>query len=408
EILILLDHPLVPPCKPVPRIVWLYGSSSRSTSSIEGNPPLFPERGRQVGLAQPGCHAVGIEPYQLARDLADRPVLVVSRLGDRRRNIITNSRRQCGTHCQAFGPWQWAHVIGSILSLPKPSVSDTSGRGLEPSRGRHVDFRKHVLRQAWGPGILWLEVLVLVAEELGPASAQGGQRRRGSLGRRQCGNRLFYGNRPFAARQVRQGPMFEPDLVTLNDDERAGGCLDPGAAIDVQNAVTLGYKRQMRMTAGHESEAAAGGILECAPHDHLAVALPPLGDPANPPRGAVGHGFLDEVEDPASNLGQPGIVGHDGVELVAVHDQELDLAIVEDVFVEDIDAHDVADRVGGAVVVAPNPHDPDVVAVGVAADDLQTGEMPLREPLEVEIIEDIAVDHKLAAVLDRPGQELLE
>src|SRR5271157_2538955 len=135
-----------------------------------------------------------------------------------------------------------------------------------------------------------------MSEEMGPGSAQGGQRRRGSLGRRQFG-----GHRLCAARQVRQGPMFEPDLVALNDDERAGGGLDPGAAIDVQKAVMLGYKRQMRMTAGHESEAAAGGILACAPHDHLAVALPPLGDPANPPRGAVGHGFLDEVEDPASN-----------------------------------------------------------------------------------------------------------
>ena len=188
--------------------------------------------------------------------------------------------------------------------------------------------------------------------------------------------------------------MFEPDLVALNDDERAGGRLDPGAAIDVQNAVMLGHQRQVRVTAGHEPEAAAGGILGSTPHDQLAVALPPLGDPANPSGGAVGHEFLDEVKDPAGDLGQPGIVGDDGVELVAVQDQELDLAIVEDVFVEDIDAHDVADRVGGAVVIAPNPHDPDVVAVGVAADDLQTGEMPLREPLEVEIIEDIAVDRK--------------
>ena len=82
--------------------------------------------------------------------------------------------------------------------------------------------------------------------------------------------------------------------------------------------------------------------------------------------------------------------------------------VVEDVFVEDIDAHDVADDVGRAVMVAPNPDDPEVVAVGVAANDLQAGEMPLREPLEVEIVEDIAIDHQLAAVLDRPGQELFE
>ena len=44
----------------------------------------------------------------------------------------------------------------------------------------------------------------------------------------------------------------------------------------------------------------------------------------------------------------------------------------------------------------------------VAADDLQAGEMPLREPLEVEVVEDVAVDDQLTAVLDRPGQELFE
>jgi len=102
---------------------------------------------------------------------------VVSRLGDRRRNIITNSGRQCGTHCQAFlDELAAALVVGLDADHPvgllvikevagiyalcsqmvgrKTSVSDTSGRGLEPSRGRYVDFRKHDLRQALGPGIL--------------------------------------------------------------------------------------------------------------------------------------------------------------------------------------------------------------------------------------------------------------
>ena len=56
---------------------------------------------------------------------------------------------------------------------------------------------------------------------------------------------------------ARQRPLFKPHLVALNDDERAGGRLDPGAAIDVQNAVMFGLQRQMGVTAGHEPEAPA-------------------------------------------------------------------------------------------------------------------------------------------------------
>ena len=48
------------------------------------------------------------------------------------------------------------------------------------------------------------------------------------------------------------------------------------------------------------------------------------------------------------------------------------------------------------------------VAVGIAANDFQTGEMPLGQPLEVQIVEDVAIDHELVAVLDGPDQKLLE
>ena len=91
-----------------------------------------------------------------------------------------------------------------------------------------------------------------------------------------------------------------------------------------------------------------------------------------------------------------------------MEDQELDLAVVVNVLVQDVDAHDVADDVGGSVMIAPDPDQAEVVAVGVAADDLQAGEMPLGEPLEIEVVKNIAVDHQLAAVLDRPDQELFE
>ena len=85
------------------------------------------------------------------------------------------------------------------------------------------------------------------------------------------------------------------------------------------------------------------------------------------------------------------------VELVAVEDQEPDLVVAVDVLVEDLDPDDVADDVGRAVVVAADPDQPEVVAVGVLADDLQAGEVALREPLEVQVVEDVAVDDQLAA-----------
>ena len=103
-------------------------------------------------MAQPGCHAVGIEPYQLARDLADRPVLVVSRLGDRRRNIITNSGRQCGTHCQAFLDELAAallvgldadHPIG-LLVIKEVACIDTLGSQMVGRGGQQVDRLKQV------------------------------------------------------------------------------------------------------------------------------------------------------------------------------------------------------------------------------------------------------------------------
>ena len=79
--------------------------------------------------------------------------------------------------------------------------------------------------------------------------------------------------------------------------------------------------------------------------------------------------------------------------------------IVVNVFIQDLDSDDVADDVDRSVVVAANPHQAEIVAVGVAADDLQTGEMPLGQPLEVQVVEDVAVDDELIAVLDGPRSE---
>ena len=164
----------------------------------------------------------------------------------------------------------------------------------------------------------------------------------------------------------------------------------------------------MRVPAGHVPIALAPGILGGPSLDQLAVPLPPLRDPPDPPRRAVRHPFLDVVEDAAGDLGQPGVIGGERVELVAVEDQELDLAVLVDVLVADLDADDVADDIGRPVVVAADPGQAEVVAVRVPADDLQAGEVPLGQPLEVQVVEDVAVDDQLAGLVDDPFEELLE
>jgi hypothetical protein len=120
------------------------------------------------------------------------------------------------------------------------------------------------------------------------------------------------------------------------------------------------------------------------------------------------HPVLDVVKDPAGDLGQPGVAGGEGVKLVAMEDQERDLAVPVDVFVLDLDPHDMADDVGRAIVVAADPGQVEVVTVRVPPDDLQAGEVPLGEPLEVEVVEDVAVDDQLAGLVDGPFEELLE
>ena len=133
----------------------------------------------------------------------------------------------------------------------------------------------------------------------------------------------------------------------------------------------LGDQRKMRMAAGHETKAVAAGVFHGTTLDELAVPLPPLGNPANPASCPVRHPFLNEIEDAARELRQPGIGRGEGIKLVAVEDQEPNPVIVINVFVEDLDADDVADDVDRSIVVAANPYQMEIVAVGIAANDLR-------------------------------------
>ena len=123
---------------------------------------------------------------------------------------------------------------------------------------------------------------------------------------------------------------------------------------------------------------------------------------------AMGHPFLNEIKDAACNLGQPRIGRRERVELVAVKDQESDLVIIVNVFIEDLDSDNVADDVDGAIMVASNPDEAEVIAVRVATNDLETSEMPFRQSFEVQVVKDIAVDDELIAMLHGPDQEPFE
>ena len=68
----------------------------------------------------------------------------------------------------------------------------------------------------------------------------------------------------------------------------------------------------------------------------------------------------------------------------------------------------MADDIGGAVVIAPHPDQAEIVAVGVAANHLQAREMPLREPFEVEVVENVAIDDELWVWTTAQIQEFFE
>ena len=86
------------------------------------------------------------------------------------------------------------------------------------------------------------------------------------------------------------------------------------------------------------------------------------------------------------------------VELVAVEDEQADRAVIEDEFVEDLDADEVADDIGRAVVIAANPDEFEVVAVGVSPDHFEAGEVALVEAFEIEVVEDVAIDDEGSGV----------
>src|SRR5262249_38745645 len=157
--------------------------------------------------------------------------------------------------------------------------------------------------------------------------------------------------------------------------KRAGGVIGPGPRVDVEDTLVLGDQREVGVAAGDMSEAAAPRILDRPALDELAVPLPSLRDPPDPAGGAMRHVLLDVIEEAAGNLGQAGVGRRERVELIPVEDQELNPMVVVDVLVQDLDADDVADDVGRPIVVATDPDQAEIVAVRVAPNDLETGEV---------------------------------
>src|SRR5262249_5133028 len=146
----------------------------------------------------------------------------------------------------------------------------------------------------------------------------------------------------------------------------------------------------VRVAAGNGAATPRPRVADGPLADRLAAALPAFGDPPDEPGGVVRRPLLDVVEETAGQFRQQAVIVDEPVELVTVEYQQADGVVAELVLVKDVNAHDVADDISGPIMVAADPDQAEVVTVGVAADQLQAGEVAFGEPLEVQVVEDIA------------------
>lgn len=65
----------------------------------------------------------------------------------------------------------------------------------------------------------------------------------------------------------------------------------------------------------------------------------------------------------------------DGIKLVAVQDPELDLVVFKDIFIVNVNSHDVADNLGWTIVIAAHPDDLKIASVSISPNDAQAIEM---------------------------------
>lgn len=182
------------------------------------------------------------------------------------------------------------------------------------------------------------------------------------------------------------------------DGEIGGGVFGPAAGVVVGDGVVGGGFLGVGLMGVAADDAVAvvsGGEVACAvadafdaAYEDLAFALGEAGDVV---------GAVDFLEQPVAGIGEAGedgVVFDEAVELVAVDDEEAAAGGAEDVLLDDGDAQEVGDDVGGAVVVAGDPDGFELV--GEVADLGEDFPVGFLEAAEVDGIEDVAVDDEAA------------
>ncbi len=193
------------------------------------------------------------------------------------------------------------------------------------------------------------------------------------------------------------GVVVEADDAVV-DGEVGGGGFGPAAGVIVGDGLIGGGLDGFSVVGVSADDGAAvetGGELAGAIADFVGATDEDFGFAFGEAGDVVGAvDFLEEEIGEVGDPGEDGVVFDEVVEGVAVDDEDGFFAGGENVLFDHADAEEVRDDIGGAVVVAGDPDD--VNLVGKVADLRKHFPVGLFEPAEVDGVEDVAVDDELA------------
>src|SRR3984957_15910732 len=121
----------------------------------------------------------------------------------------------------------------------------------------------------------------------------------------------------------------------------------------------------MSVAAGDITIAVRGRVGHGTVTDEYAAALPSLRNSPDVAGRLVRCPFLDVIKQRAGDLCQPAVIVDKTVELVAMEDKQAETFVLERILVKNLDANDMTDYVGWSIVVASDPHQSEIFAIGV-------------------------------------------
>lgn len=179
---------------------------------------------------------------------------------------------------------------------------------------------------------------------------------------------------------------------TISDGQVTAREFGPRAAVEV--ADVAGFLHFQVGMAATDGSATALRCMGFRPRfDLLATAEKSFTCALSAPGHAeTGIESLQSAIDPIGSGGNPGMLIDEGVELVAMQDQDPVEAALQDVFVRELHTDERGDELGGAVVISIEPDDGDLIGHG----SQQRQDLPvvLFEPSEVMRVENVAVENE--------------